>query len=191
MSRVEVYRIALDGEVCRYDEARNASACLPWIWKNLAKKYGVKDPFDYSDRRIEHGKVEPLWELRGTGKMTPADETLLIFTFDASWCAKENIPKLCAALEEFWRNYHTMVDWNGAVCAIDDTIPRLVAILKRLATETDCQGACFNQTSVNSNPWVVRLETDDAEDNEPRPFVFGQDTVDVNGADPVDIFGSP
>lgn len=189
MGSIEVYRIATDGEVTYYDRAKNAHACLPHIWAVLAKKYAVPDPFARA-REAGESKLrenEPLWALYGSGKLAEQDDAILGFTFDASWCAKEHIGRLCAALASFWEHHSTMVDWNGRTVSVDDTVPRLIVILRRLEVDDDCRGVCFNQTSVNTNPWVVVLDPDPAA-HETRSFVFGQDLVDLNGAEPVELF---
>ncbi len=184
MSRLDIYVIEADGEVARFGEAHNAGAGAPHIWKCLAEKYKVRDPFDY----MGGGPNNELWQLQGTGKLTPQDDAVLAFTFDSIWVRRERIPKLIEVLEAFWSEHPKQ--WSQFDKKWFDVVPTVQAtadVLKLLLVEKpECRGVCFNQTSVCSNPWWVRSKDDE---DEGHPYVFGRDTLNGDGKEPHEILG--
>jgi hypothetical protein len=191
MSRIEIYGIATDGTTRDYDEVRNAQACAPHIWAALAHKLGSARPY---------GDADLVWRAVGSPALTDDEAVANLFTWDGTWVRRENLPRLADALDAFWRDHHTTVGSPdlGEVCP---TIPGVVAVLRRAATDASLRGVCFNQTSVNSSPWSVRvpldetLPTDPARDPEAyeeesgwRPFVFGRDERNGFGAAPYELF---
>lgn len=176
MSYLEIYKIEPDGTVSGYAEARNAWGGAMHIWRTLTEKYLKRDPTE----EFLTGGFKDTWALFDGDTLSERDKYVLGFTFDGVWVARENCARLAAWLREFYAEH-------GA----GQSAPTLLATadaLERLAAE-DCRGACFNQTSVNSNPWVVvdpDKEPDDMDRD--RPFVFGRDAALHNGRVPWELF---
>lgn len=153
MSSCEVYAIGIDGDVHYYDAARNAWGGAMHIWHTLGEKRLGRElsVFQGYDR---------VWKLFGTPALQPWENVALGFTFDRVWVRRENLPRLADALAEFWLQHHHPAP----------TIPALVEIIRRAAADEAVRGLCFNQTSVCSNPWRVRLGEDEG-----RPYNFDRD----------------
>jgi len=171
MSRVVVYKILPDGDAIEHGEARNAMAGALWIWNTLAKERGLS---------LDLLRFEPLWELFCTDRLSRDQSIVLGFTFDGVWIRRENLPRVVAPLRAFWRaNVSTRV---GA-SQISPTIPVICDLLESAAA-LDIRGVCFNQTSVNANPWWIAPE----DDEEGRPFNFDRDTQNSHGTAPWELF---
>ncbi len=183
MSHVEIYAIRHNGEVCFYDgDVHNACAGALHIWECLSQKHtpkanlmnGYKELFQLPARQMEE------WE-----------HIALDFTRDGTWIKRENLSRVCAALDTFWEHHHQATSkYTGEKWKVTATIPGIVSVLRKLAQDTSFRGACFNQTSVNTNPWQVRINDDGEEDAEYRPYNFDMDVGRPNlfGKVPVEIF---
>lgn len=144
MSALEIYYVAADGDVEWLGEVRNPHGGAPWIWRVLSAKYGVDDPFQYSNSNSDKG--EALWKLHDSGRLTEAENTLLGWTFDAVWVKRENVPRLVAAVEAWWPdNRKQWSEFDHKFFDVTPTLPGMVEVLKNLPA--DARGVCFNQTS--------------------------------------------
>lgn len=200
MSCVEVYQVLHNGDVTPYDfEVRNATAGAYHIWSTLCEKY-LHVPFS----GLQPGTVQALWLLVGSGRMTPGEDWVLAFTFDNTWIRRENLPELIRGLEEFWEN-HSSFRSGGWDCLIKQvnvhpTIPGLIEVFKRAWGDEILRGLAFNQTSVNSNPWRVKIPysemvvdfpdlvaEDYCQDPETRPFNLDKDTNPQWGPEPREV----
>lgn len=177
MSQLRVYAIHSDGEVDHYGDVSNPFAVCVHVWSTLARKHGVANPM--------YGGTA-LWDLAGVGALDDVDELVLGFTFDASWIRRENVPELSEALRVFWDDARFV---NGDPDRkVAPSIPRLCDLLDAFVRDPDAgTGLCFNQTSVNENPWQVRTDDENEEGEHRRPFVFGQDERDLNGHIPFEL----
>ncbi len=169
MSRSSVFAIRADGLVDHVGDALNSWGTAAMIWSALAKKYNVHDPLSWGRDRPE---VEPMWTLHNTHPLDEVERAALLFTFDRAYARTSNIPKLSAALREFYRRH-------GA--GLVDTAVRVADILDAVQADPGIRGVCFQMTSVSENPWSIR----DGEDC--RMFVFGKD---IN-PDVFEIFDEP
>lgn len=191
MSRIEIYAImARDGEVIRYDEAYNAPACALHIWDTLSWKYCCEA---FALHSAESPRV---WELFATDRMALRDSIVLGFTYDRVWVKRENLPRLVKALRSFWEDHFDMFETHRMTYPkperkpIVDTIPRVADILERMSKDETIRGACFNQTSVCSNPWLTKVPDADPEDydNRYKRFNFDNDPTLPNGKPPWELF---
>lgn len=155
MSRVEIYAVRPNGDIEKYGEAQNAFGGAMHIWMALKDKYktggGILEGFT------------TLWQ--NIGKMSEVDQWVLASTFDNVMITKEHLPTLIRHLNTF------MVEdaWS-------DTLAKEITILKQATRDKHVQAICFNQTSVNSNPWYVSSEDEEGEIVDERPYNINQDT---------------
>lgn len=168
MSAVEIYAIRPNGEAVDYGDVGGAMACAPLIWSELCGRY-LNDPYGYLVKKTQ----DRLWRLfYEPGPISQTDRICLGFTFDDVWVKRENLPGLADALEEFWKGLGK------------DYVPTIPAVVEKLraAIAEDIRGVCFNQTSVNGNPWEVLIwpEGADTKEDDPsdrRPFNFDRDAA--------------
>jgi hypothetical protein len=196
VSYVEIYGIHLTGDVLHYGEARNAHGCAWHIWDTLCQKYCGK-------RFSTLNNADDFWGLPESGLMSKSEDLVLVFTYDYHWFQRRDIPDLVQALQDFWGSHSKFTGWDGKVVSVAPTIPEVIRILNQASEDESLWGVCFNQTSVNSNPWVVRepkkpyseavkedpgliAEVYCARDEERRPFSFAKDTDLEQGRKPVD-----
>jgi hypothetical protein len=174
MSAIEIYGVAKDGDVIWFDEVRNATACALHIWDELGKKYVRPDYM-----ALTHTEV---WKLFGEPSRPRWLRLVLGFTFDRVWVKRENIVPLVEALRQFWQEHSKMHNWRGELVDVHPTIPGVIEVLERASKDEDLIGVCFNHTSVNSNPWLVRVYPD-GESDEPsdRPHNMLTDKYAPNG----------
>lgn len=167
MSRVEIYSIGHDGEVRSFAEVRNATAGALTIWMEMAAKHKVE---------CEMFEFGPLW--KQTRSFSRPDQIVLAATYDRVWIRRERCSEVAAALRAFW------AERGLGAKGIVPTIPGIADELDRAAV-SDIRGVCFNQTSVCSDPWVVRHPTDP---EERIPFNFDRDTEAMDGGQPWELF---
>lgn len=167
MSSLEVYKVQLDGSVVAAGSARNSWCGAFLIWKRLGEKYGTE--FDLL-------KPKPTWDLFGSGRMSRQEDLVMGLTFDAVWIAREHLAEVCAALRVFVKHH---VRAGEA-----PTLAKAISILEPMIDDETVRGACFNVTSVNSNPWNLYDESAD----ENRSVIVGKDTEDANGNEIEELF---
>lgn len=188
MSAFEVYVIDAAGDVNPLGEVRNPHGAAPHIWRLLSQKYGVADPLS-----AMNGYDTPLWKLFRSGRLTDDENTLLGFTFDGVWVARENIPRLLTAIERWWPGNRQQ--WSEFDKKFYEVTPTLEGVAELLRTvPDDARGVCFNPTSVNSNPWSITLTCacptcgDEHSLDEDRPFNFDKDKMNADGKTPWELF---
>lgn len=148
MSETVIYGVKSNGEVEFVGETRNAWRGAMHVWTRLSEAYGIQGGF--------LGGFEKLWKMADKGRLKDFENTTLKSTFDNVVVWKEDIPKLIAAFKEFEEKYPNSSLWEQAKIIEDDII-----------NDEDMIGVCWNQTSVNRNPW---REGYDEETDEPIPY---------------------
>lgn len=188
MSRLEIYGIDAAGDACQYDEVSNAWGGAWRIWDALSVRYlGRPFGFGSGDQRV--------WSLFEDGSgLDFVERTALGFTFDRVWVRRVNLTRLADALAAFDARY------PGAPRA---TLAGVVEVLRQMADDPDLVGVCFNQTSVNSDPWRVPAtfeerraevgpeytEQDYANDmDRDRPYNFLRDPPELGGKPVWELF---
>lgn len=144
MSRLEIYAVDRKGLPQGYEEVSNSAACAYTIWSTLSKELLGQE---FSLSAASKDGNYPLWQAVNDGSIELEWRLCLAFTLDAVWVHRQNIPRLCGALDKFWKKY-------GANKGISPTIPGAILALTNIWNDHDLLGAAFNITSVNSNPWV-------------------------------------
>lgn len=184
MSYVEIYKIASSGEVLLAAEVRNATAGALHLWSHLGRRHVDRDYFGFDDG---FGAV---WKLFRSSKLSRAERLVLGMTFDRVWVARAGLPPLADAIDQVWAGgANRSQTLEGNVFNVHPTWPQVAEALRQLYDEERCRGACFNQTSVESNPWRMRATYEEARLQEPeltpeqfeewgpywRPYDFGRD----------------
>ena len=187
MSCVEVYYIDSKGDVRMFAEAHNAFGGAMLIWMAIKEKYDIQTSFfDWA----------PVWRLAGLNTTPQHERIVLAFTFDNVWVKKENIQKLIDALSQF--ESELPADRKGN----NSTLQQLLEIFRKANSDSDVHGLCFNQTSVNGNPWrkqmlyaeaveTIKGMTPDrfAEERPERRFNFNRDK-EIDGRSVWELFES-
>jgi len=151
VSYTEIYAVRPNGDIEDYGETHNAWLGAMHIWTKLGEKYHIRGehPFDFSR----------LW--KSSSVMNEADQWVMAGTFDKVIIPKEQLAIYVQHLRSFATEYPT------------SNLTEQIAILERAINDDAVQGICFNQTSVNSNPWWIY---DESNDDEGKPYNINQDT---------------
>lgn len=155
MSYVEIYAVRPNGNIERYGEAHNAWGGAMHIWVALASKYKTGGDL------IQGFKT--LW--RSIGQMEESDQWTLASTFDQCIIQKEYLPTLIKHLNTFLCE----TAWHG-------TLAQEIEVLKRANEDVNVQGVCFNQTSVNTNPWYIYSDESEEDGEDGRVYNINNDT---------------
>jgi len=140
MSYTEIYKVNKDGDCEIAGEARNAFKGAMFIWNEFSKEYLGKD--------FEMFFSQKTWGLQSDPRLSRNERIIMKTTFDNSMVRKANIPILIEAFAEF------------IVTHPSDNIKTQIEIFKKLLDE-DILAICWNQTSVNNNPWTEYKEDTD------------------------------
>ena len=134
MSNTEIYGVKNDGEIVFVDETQNSWRGVMHVWSNLGEEYGVPGgPFTGFDG---------LWKKANKGHLSALDNLMVLATFDNVVVKKETLPVLLDA----WKKYDERFP-NSSL------MEQAKIIEEQVLNNTDLIGICWNQTSVNSNPW--------------------------------------
>src|SRR5690625_3399276 len=114
------------------------------VWSKLSQKYGV-------DGGI-FGGFEGLWEMANQGKLNEHECIAVRSTFDNVIVKKEELPMMIDAYLEDDKEFS-----NSSL------LEQVVIITDQLLNNEEMRGVCWNQTSVNSNPWADYDEEKDEE----------------------------
>lgn len=142
MSSCEIYAVKTNGEVSYYDRAKNAWGGAMHIWQTLAKKH-IGDGFSF------FADMKPVWNLADNESVPMHERIVLASTFDKAIAKKDFLPTLIEAFEEFAAEFPT------------PTLEKEIEILKTMQDDPEVIGVCWNQTSVNGDPWSVYDEDND------------------------------
>lgn len=170
MSRTELYKVCPNGDVVRFTELPNAWRHAPLAWGKLFEKYNGPLDFetDYRQWQVDrisagaagrdvnsdpvlkeydHGGWIRSWRLQHSPQISESDWCVLLTTFDGCVVRREHFQHVIKCYREFDAQF----PGHFAACA---------TALEHLMRE-DARGYCVNATSVNSNPWRVRLKDPD------------------------------
>lgn len=145
MTYTEIYAVRPNGDITEYGEAHNAWGGAMHIWVTLRDKYGTHGVhgFDFS---LTWGSAN---------KMSERDQWVMAGTFDKVIIPKEQLPTYRNFLRSFANEYPTQ------------NLEEQISLLDRAILDDTVRGICFNQTSVNSNPWWIY---DESNDEEGKPY---------------------
>ncbi|MGF7535032.1 hypothetical protein AAGG74_15285 [Bacillus mexicanus] len=143
MSYTEIYGVKTNGEVVFVGETKNAWRGAMHVWTKLCQKYNIEAGF---------GGFQELWKLTDTGALDDFENITLKSTFDNVVVKKEDIPML---LEAF-RLYESRFP-NSSL------LEQAEIIKKDILEDKEMIAVCWNQTSVNANPWTDGYDEDNEE----------------------------
>lgn len=147
MTEVIIYGVNKDGNVEYVGEADNSWAGAMHVWGRISKKYALPGGlFGY----------QALWNAVDKGILQPFENMVVKSTFDDMIVEKKDIPELLQAYAMYDAEY------PGSNLAEQAEI-----ITEEILNNEDMIGVCWNQTSVNSNPWTDGY---DEEEDEPIPY---------------------
>ncbi len=145
MSYTEIYGVKNTGEVIFVDEIKNSWRGAMHVWTNLSEKYGIQGGmFD---------GFQQLWKLADTETLDDFENTVLKSTFDNVVVKKEFIPILLDAFREYENQYP-----NSSLSEQAEIIE------KEILEDDEMIAVCWNQTSVNRNPWREGYDEDKDEE---------------------------
>lgn len=134
MSYTELYQVTLDGDVTSHSEYQNAYRGAMLVWDTMAKRYGLSFFTD----------SQKVWDLYKDIRVSFDLRIVMASTFDNVMVKCENLPRLINAIGTF-----------GHVFGDAGNLELQIEALKELQQSGDCFAVCWNQTSVNANPWQV------------------------------------
>jgi len=144
MSYTVIYGIKLNGDVVFVSETDNAFRGAMHVWMQLCDKYNISGSlFEGFDE---------LWKIADKGILDQFENIVLKSTFDNVVVMKDNIPMLLDAFREYDKMF------SGSTLHEQAEI-----IEKDILINEDMIGVCWNQTSVNGNPWTDGHDEDDEE----------------------------
>lgn len=143
MTYTEIYAVRPNGDITEYGEAHNAWGGAMHIWMKLGEQYGIKGAHPFD--------LGPLW--KSINAMSERDQWVMASTFDQVIIPKEHLK--------------TFVEHLQALLITE------IGIIHQAIEDENVQGICFNQTSVNSNPWWI---CDESNEDEGKPYNVNQDT---------------
>lgn len=152
MSCTEMYKVTTNGDVEEYAEFGNAFLGAFNVWREMSKHYlGFESLHDQA--------TESVWGLWKSHEVPMNDRIVMASTFDRVMVRRESLPRLIEAIRDFSTRFSA-----GHLLQQADT-------LERLAQDDTCYAVCWNQTSVNSNPWMtITGEIDEYGDEVYRPY---------------------
>ncbi|MEK4879452.1 MULTISPECIES: hypothetical protein [Paenibacillus] len=145
MSYTEIYGATKDGEVVFVNETRNAWRGAMHVWDKLSEKYGVSGGL--------FSGFNQLWKMADTGKLLDFENVVMKSTFDDVIVKKENIPSLLEAFKEYDKHFPD-----------SSLLEQAEIIEKEILSDDEMLAVCWNQTSVNSNPWTEGYDEETEED---------------------------
>lgn len=155
MSETVIYGVKSNGEVIFVDEVENSYRGAIHVWQRLCEKYEIEGSM--------FGGFQKLWKLTDKEVLTKAENIVLKSTFDNVIVKKEDIPLLLEAFKEYDKNFP-----NSSL------LEQAVIIEENILNNVEMIGVCWNQTSINSNPWL--FDYNDEKDEEIPYNVFKGET---------------
>lgn len=179
MSSTEMYVIQPDGEVRRLCGFQNSHRGAMLYWREIAVRYGIVS------RENQYGLLsnglDEVWKLADSSDVDPDWRIVLASTFDKVMVRRKDFSRVAKAFENFGRSV-----CRPAGSSVDDDPgdyghaldqARILEVLDR-AGDPALHGVCWNQTSVNCNPWWVYDDcpTCDGPEEEGRAYNIDKDT---------------
>lgn len=164
MSRMEIYGVKPDGDIERVCELQNAWLGAMLVWTELGNKYLGPFNIEAECARREMlrqmgrdaGPFDPMgvtrsWRLHRSRLLTDAEWCVLKSTFDGCIVGNVHFSYVAQCFRQFGAQFPKS---HYTECA---------RVLDEMG---DHIGYCVNATSVNDNPWWVRV----ADEDEGRPY---------------------
>lgn len=145
MSATEIYGVKSDGTIGYVGEARNAFRGAMHVWSSLCDKYRISGGV--------FGGYQELWKLADKNILEEFENIVMKSTFDNVIIKKEYIPLLLESYKEYDKQFPN-----------SNLIEQGEIIQDEILNNKDMIAVCFNQTSVNSNPWSMGYDEELEED---------------------------
>lgn len=136
MSATVVYGVKSDGAIQYIGEARNAFRGAMYVWSILCEKYQIDGGM--------FGGFQKLWKLADTSILEDFENIAMKSTFDNVIVRKEDIPLLLQSYKEFDSHFSN-----------SNLLEQVEIIQNEIMNNQDMIAVCWNQTSVNRNPWSI------------------------------------
>jgi len=190
MSYTEMYKVDREGNVRHAAEFHNASHGAWLVWKQLCERYLPGKDLVMSLIKLDDGGMQEVWDLWKNPAVSLTHRIVMASTFDRVMVRCENLPRLIEAIEEYVNDFDRphliqpseliVYPANAPPPPFPDrealpttTLSAQARKLRELAQDDGVAAVCWNQTSVNCNPWWV-YNGDDEED-EGRPYNINVD----------------
>lgn len=142
MSSTEIYGVKSNGDVILVGDTENAFRGAMHIWSNLSKKYNIEGSM--------LGGFQKLWKKVDTEFLTSNESLILKSTFDNVIIKKQNIPLLIEAFKEYDKEF-----------PYSSLLEQIEIIEDEILNDENIIALCWNQTTVNSSPWISYNEKDE------------------------------
>jgi len=168
MSCTELYRINKKGDVSLYETFGNSHFGAMTLWSKIFEQYKeVYFPEEqYLHALLGGDNQSDFWNLYKKKEFPEFLSILLLNSYDKVMIKREDFPILIKALKEFDRLF---IEENT-----NDHYLAYIDSLEKLSKDRYCIGICWNQTSINCNPWNIYKD----EDSETGEMLEIEDIVD-------------
>lgn len=162
MSYTTIFKVPESGSIEPVAEFGNAFRGAMIVWMGLSKKYlGLEMPPIFSEEGMNR-----LWNLAKDESVEYDDRLVLCATFDRVMVRRETIPVIVEAFRAFGNRHEDA-----------GHLPQQADFLEKLYNEDEnFYAVCWNQTSVNSDAWMVRDGEDEDGDAVYRYWDISKDT---------------
>jgi len=134
MSYTEIYGVKNNGEVVFVGEVENAWRGAMFVWKQLADKYEVGGDL--------FGGFHELWAMADTGRLVDYENMVMKSTFDNVVVKREDLARLIMSFRKY-----------GELNPNSSFLEQAKIIEEEILKDGNMVGVCWNQISVNENPW--------------------------------------
>ena len=168
MSRTELYQVKINGDVEWVADFRNSHGSAMMIWNALHREYFGRD-FPLGD------VPQDFWDLQSSPRLQWYETNSFLSTFDLVIVRASDLRLMSASFLAFADRYQQ----DGRACSLRDQASTLDRFGLPGEGLQDTAGVCWNQTSVNCNPWQVDsicATCGNPDDGEARPWNINKDT---------------
>ena len=142
MSYTEMYKVDRDGNVHHAAEFHNSHRGAWLVWKQMCERYLHKDAVMLI-MEPGNGGMQEVWDLWKAPRVLRQHRIVMASTFDRVMVRRDNLLRLIEAIEEYAKDFDP------------GTLLAQARKLQELVQDDDVIAVCWNQTSVNCNPWWV------------------------------------
>lgn len=138
MSCTEMYVVDSDGDVILHKEFSNSHRGAMMVWRQIAENMGFNVDFPF----LVGDGIQKVWNIWKDNTAPLSHRIVMASTFDNVMVKRENLPNLIEAIEEYSKAFDPGHLLSQA------------ATLRELTNDDQVAAICWNQTSVNCNPWM-------------------------------------
>ena len=153
MSYTELYKIDKNEDVHLYKEYQNSHLGAMFLWRILIEEYFPK--VKYYWELLNGDEQYKFWDLHKRDDFPKYLGKVLQSTYDNVVIERCDLIQLSKDFNEFALKYDK--DNNSHFSKYSEDLNKM------LEEDKDFFGICWNQTSINGNPWTVYEENEDEE----------------------------